>query len=145
MVGALTPESRQMIEVETSTLCYKPSGPLDGTAPSGTLGGVKPIPGWLTQSDSYAYLFKVAIRAEKTKDYPTAVTAYDMIVKKATASRTASVQGMRTYGYHSWAEIAKALDMSAQGAWEKYSHSGLVTDPPDRIADRNHPKRTNHA
>ena len=88
----------------------------------------------ITRNWTIPSLFKMAVQAQNTKDYPTAVTAYDMIVKKATASRTACVQGMRTYGYHSWAKIGAALDMSAQGAWEKYSHSGLVTDPPDRVA-----------
>ena len=111
-------------------------------SPSGTLEGVKPRSArQITQYWSIAALFKMAMEAETTKDYPTAVTAYDLIVKKATASRTASVQGMRTYGYHSWAQIGEALDMSAQGAWEKYSHSGLVTDPPDQVADRKqHPR-----
>ena len=81
-----------------------------------------------------SYLYKEAKRAENFKDYRTAVVAYNAIVEKAVASRTRCVQGMRTYGYHSWAKIGEALDMSAQGAWEKYSHSGLVTDPPDRVA-----------
>lgn len=130
------------LDVETSTVCYNHQDLLTAPPPSGTLDGVKPSPTrQITRYLDTGSLYKLAISAEKNKDYPTAAHAYDLIVKKATASRTASVQGMRTYGYHSWAQIGEVLDMSAQGAWEKYSHSGLVADPPDQVANRKqHPR-----
>jgi hypothetical protein len=89
-----------------------------------------PIP---TRHYGIKHLAEAAEQATKADEHRTAVIAYTLLIEKAVASRTRSVQAMRDNNY-SWGQIAKALDVSAQAAWERYSHSGPVTDPLSRTA-----------